>query len=138
MAYQSVYGYEWQGDSLLVARENLLFTFFDIYRDRYDQDPDLELVKKIAEIISWNFFQMDGLKYVLPETCHEEGANPMFDDSLFGEVELVECRGCSKNDPAAHTGRYARIKDWQTNKTIRFVDMLKEQEDAAKSKAKKK
>jgi hypothetical protein len=74
---------------------------------------------------------------VLPETCHEEGANLMFDDSLFGEVDLVECRGCSKNDPAAHTGRYARIKDWQTNKTIRFVDMLKEQESTTKTKAKK-
>ena len=30
-AYQSTYGFEWQGDSLLIARENLLFTFIDYY-----------------------------------------------------------------------------------------------------------
>ena len=27
IAFQSSYGYEWQGDSLLIARENLLYTF---------------------------------------------------------------------------------------------------------------
>ena len=27
IAYKSIYGFEWQGDSLLIARENLLFTF---------------------------------------------------------------------------------------------------------------
>lgn len=29
IAFQSSYGYEWQGDSLLIARENLLYTFID-------------------------------------------------------------------------------------------------------------
>ena len=30
-AMKSTYGYEWQGDSLLIARENILFTFIDYY-----------------------------------------------------------------------------------------------------------
>ena len=30
-AVKSVYGYEWQGDNVLLARENLLFTFSDYY-----------------------------------------------------------------------------------------------------------
>ena len=33
LAFQSTYGYEWQGDSLLLARENLLYTFIDHYDD---------------------------------------------------------------------------------------------------------
>lgn len=32
VAYQNIYGYEWQGDSLLLARESLLQTFFDAIR----------------------------------------------------------------------------------------------------------
>ena len=136
-AYKSVYGYEWQGDSLLVARENLLFTFFDVYRVRYDRDPDLEQVLAITEVISWNFFQMDGLKYVMPETCHEENENPQFDDWLFEPPEKVECQGCAKNNPQAHTGRYARIMDWKTKRSTRFVDMLKAQEKEKKATKKK-
>ena len=132
-AYQSVYGYEWQGDSLLIARENLLFTFFDVYRDRYDRDPDLALVLEIAEIISWNFFQMDGLKYVSPDTCHDDREDWMFEDSLFDEEpETIPCQGCTKNDSKQHTGRYARIMDWQKNKPQRFVEMLKEQKEEKK------
>lgn len=38
-AYQSVYGYEFQGDSLLIARINLLITFVDYMQDRWDRVP---------------------------------------------------------------------------------------------------
>ena len=31
LVFQTTYGYEWQGDSLLLARENLLYTFVDYY-----------------------------------------------------------------------------------------------------------
>ena len=32
-AYQTTYGYEWQGDNLFIARVNLLQTFFDYFED---------------------------------------------------------------------------------------------------------
>lgn len=47
-AFQSVYGFEWQGDSLLIARENLLFSFIDYYTDRFT----VPLIKKLREVIS--------------------------------------------------------------------------------------
>ena len=31
-AFQSIYGFDWQGDSLLLARENMLFSFIDYYK----------------------------------------------------------------------------------------------------------
>ena len=69
IAFQSSYGYEWQGDSLLIARENLLYTFIDYYKDKFKKSPSLKLQKEIAEIIVWNIFQMDGLRYVIPMSC---------------------------------------------------------------------
>jgi type II restriction enzyme len=70
-AFQSSYGYDWQGDNILLVRENLLYTFIDYYEDKFGQIPTQKLNLEIAEIISWNIFQMDGLKYVIPlsNTC---------------------------------------------------------------------
>lgn len=45
-AYQSVYGYEFQGDNLLIARINLLITFVDYMQDRWERiATDVELKK---------------------------------------------------------------------------------------------
>jgi hypothetical protein len=65
-AIQSVYGYEFQGDSLLIARENILFTFIDFYQNRYFKNPTVKELEKIANIISWNIWQMDGIKGIVP------------------------------------------------------------------------
>lgn len=61
-AFQSCYVYEYQGDSLLVARINFLLSFCDYYQERFGSEPDDSLLKIYANIISWNLWQMDGLK----------------------------------------------------------------------------
>lgn len=65
-AYQSIYGYEYQGDNLLLARENLLFTFIDNMHYKFNREPTDKELQQIAYIISWNMWQMDGLKYTAP------------------------------------------------------------------------
>lgn len=45
-AFQSCYGYEWQGDSLLIARINLLLSFVDYYKERWGHNPDDCTLKK--------------------------------------------------------------------------------------------
>ncbi|UTH02872.1 Eco57I restriction-modification methylase domain-containing protein [Macrococcoides canis] len=71
--FQSSYGYEYQGDSLLLARENLLLTFIDYYKNKFEEIPEIKLLRVIAEIISRNVFQMDGLinqvPYALSLSC---------------------------------------------------------------------
>ena len=67
-AYKSSYGFEWNGDSLLIARENLLYTYRDYYFEKWLEEPTYGLFADIAEIISYNLFQMDGLKYIIPLT----------------------------------------------------------------------
>ena len=42
-AYKSSYGFEWNGDSLLLARENSLYTFRDFYISKWHEEPSYEL-----------------------------------------------------------------------------------------------
>ncbi|MCQ2439873.1 MAG: restriction endonuclease subunit M [Oscillospiraceae bacterium] len=119
-AYKSVYGYEYQGDNLLLARENLLLTFMDWVWHREKRNPTSEELREIAEIITWNIFQMDGLKYVVPESCHDEVAGQ---DSLFG-AQMHPCPGCEKNDWRNHNGKYCRIMDWDSGEVIPFTKLL--------------
>ena len=65
-AFKSSYGFEWSGDSLLLARENLLYTYRDYYYAKWLEEPLYGLFEDIAKIISYNVFQMDGLKYIVP------------------------------------------------------------------------
>ena len=65
-AFQSCYGYEYQGDNLLIARINLLMTFYDYYKERFHKEPDDRILKIYANIICWNIWQMDGLKDTVP------------------------------------------------------------------------
>lgn len=68
LAYKHTYGYEWQGDSLLLTRENLYATFTEYFNDKFGKEPSKEDCMEICEIISWNIFQMDGLTFTIPMT----------------------------------------------------------------------
>ena len=65
-AFESSYGYEYQGDNLLIARINLLLTFVDYYKDCWGEEPGKRLLRSIANKIVWNIWQMDGLKNTVP------------------------------------------------------------------------
>ncbi len=130
-AFKASYGYEWQGDNVLLARENLLYTLIDYYEAKFKHPPTLRIQEEFAEIISWNIFQMDGLRYVVPMSCHHESRVIPGELTLFGEtpdtIEKHECEGCKFGRPNKHNGRYAKIMDWNKNKTIKFIDLIKPQ-----------
>ncbi|MBR6049818.1 MAG: restriction endonuclease subunit M [Clostridia bacterium] len=124
VAFQNTYGFDWQGDNVLLARENLLFTFADYYQAKFRMPTTAEMLRKIAEILSWNIWQMDGLKFVIPNSCQNITEAQL---DLFGNIEEAKpCPGCTKNDPYSHTGIYCKIKDWKANKTVKFVSLLKQ------------
>ena len=126
-AFKASYGYDWQGDNVLLARENLLYTLIDYYRAKFKQILKLSVQEEFAEIISWNIFQMDGIRYVVPMSCHHETKVTPAEVTLFWEipekVEKYECEGCKYNRQHKHNGKYVKIMDWEKNKVIRFVDM---------------
>jgi hypothetical protein len=124
IAYQNTYGYEWQGDNLVLAREALLYTFIDYYEAKFGKKPLLKSLMGIAYIVSWNIWQMDGLKGVIPGTCGDKVTEI---PTLFGDIErtVTPCEGCQKDDIKKHNGTYALIKDWSAKKKIRFIDLIK-------------
>ena len=131
-AFKSTYAFEYHGDSLLIAREAMLVTFIENYMQKFEKEPLLESIQNIAYIISWNVWQMDGLKGVIPKTC---GIKTIKTDNLFGEseIETIQCEGCHKENMFKHNGIYCWIKDWnnkvletgQEGQKIRFVDLSK-------------
>lgn len=144
LAVRSTYGFEWAGDNILLARENLLFTVADYYAAKFGDALDMEMLEHFAEIISWNIWQMDGLKAVVPNSCHDykkerQAVTPnLFAAKDFSartlkrsvspcdvdEDERQKCQGCLKDNIDLHNGVYCRIKNWSTGKVLLFKDML--------------
>ena len=127
-AFKASYGYEWQGDNVLLARENLLYTFIDYYEAKFSKRPSLKVQEEFAKVISWNIFQMDGLRYVVPMSCHYESRPISNTSSLFDDipvkVEKHECEGCKYGRLDKHNGRYVKVMDWGKNKTVRLVNVF--------------
>lgn len=111
-AFQSIYGFEFQGDSLLIARENLLATYCDYMKEKLDRYPTEKELLKIATIISWNLWQMDGLTYTIP----------------FQKAQEVDIQ-ISMFNPEEKGESLCIIKDWRAKKTVVFQDLINEGEE---------
>lgn len=132
IAYKNTYAFEWQGDNLLLAREAMLTTFIENFKQQFEKEPSQKNIQIIANIISWNVWQMDGLKGVVPDSCNDE---IKVSEDLFGNKseEIVECKGCKTQNILSHNGIYCLIMDWdksdeekKCNGTkMRFIDLLK-------------
>ena len=68
-ALESVHGFDWQGDSLVLARLNMLATYSAYFQLRFKRELTPEERLATLELASWKLWQMDGLKLVLPESC---------------------------------------------------------------------
>ncbi|MBQ9035327.1 MAG: restriction endonuclease subunit M [Alphaproteobacteria bacterium] len=109
-AFESTYGYEYQGDNLLLARENLLWTFIDYYQQRFGIEPTLVQKKQIANVIAWNVWQMDGLNDTVPFATSEENDNQL---ELFDDL------------PKIYTPMLCKMKDWRSKEIFYFQDLKK-------------
>lgn len=136
-AFKHTYGYEFQGDNLLIARENLFFTYIEYFIDKFNNKdengryipdsngefhvPAYSKLYQISEIISWNLWQMDGLRNVVPNSCSK-----VFETNVNGKQYQVVCPACQKNPKkdSKHIGTYCLIKDWQFDKIIQFRSLI--------------
>ena len=149
-AYQHTYGFEWQGDDLLLTREALLYTFLDIIKEynascsirakesglskedvlSLDSDflelEDFEYIKQICSIISWNIWQMDGLTGCPPYTKPQIEIKKLISiinkqkSSLFEGEKTVDI-----------PKEFCMIMDWTENKITTYAEVYAE---AVKSK----
>lgn len=121
-AVQSIYGYDWQGDNVLLARENILYTFSEHYEYKFTVPAIKKYLIKIAKIVAWNIWQMDGIKFVVPNSCHDEHDAQL---NIFGDIVTNACPGCAANDHSKHNGIYCRIYDWSHNGSVEFYSFIK-------------
>lgn len=113
-AYESVYGYEFQGDNLLLARENLLYTFIENMDYKFSKRPNYDELKNIARTISWNIWQMDGTTNSVP---FSERPSENKQITIF---EWVEDKEISDTEPIP-----CKIFDWRSNNSIEFNEIMK-------------
>lgn len=115
-AFQSVYGYEYQGDNLLIGRINLLVTFVDYFSYRWNRKPSILELRKIANIISWNLWQMDGLTGTVPLGEPEEEIHQYtIFDLMGGIVEEVQKKKTPK----------CKIYDWRARSSVVYESIRK-------------
>ena len=123
-AVQSVYGYELQGDNLLIARVNILCTVEEHMVQRWKQKPEKTWLEKLCNVIAWNLWQMDGIKgcVPVPPTPTEEQLSlfPSLREqaNLFGETE--------------HSEISCRLFDWRADRSIRYQTLREKGSKAMK------
>lgn len=111
-AFQATYGYEFQGDNVLIARVNLLMTFEEYLYDRWKRKPTEKEYQTITNIICWNIWQMDGLTGTIPY-CKAEEDEPQMTFVLPGEEPAAD-------SAVENTQPKCRIFDWRRENSIEF------------------
>lgn len=86
-ALQSSYGFEFQGDNLLLGRVNVLMTFAEYYEARFHRCAKEKLLHRVVNIISWNLWQMDGLTGTIPYSAPKP---QIIQYSLFDPPDEIE------------------------------------------------
>lgn len=108
-ALEATYGYEYQGDNLLIARINVLRAFAEAMQDAWDKLPSEEEAQQAAKIISWNIWQMDGLKGTVPsDKAVGDAVQMSFLADIFDDVEEAQ---------------YCMIYDWRAKKSQTYISM---------------
>ena len=113
-AFEACYGYEYQGDNVLIARSNLLLTFLDYYEERWERKPDGKLLDQLANKIAWNIWQMDGLKDTVPlGKPYEE----------FRQLTLFDTFGLEDEGENVLEAVPCRIFNWRSKSSLKFMDI---------------
>ena len=112
-AFQSSYGFEYQGDSLLIARINCIMTFYDYYVDRWNEEPDVKSLKHIANIISWNIWQMDGFTDTVPLGKPQEKIHQMTLFEFLGE----------KSTQKKQIAPLCKIQNWRAKRPVIYREL---------------
>lgn len=136
-ALRATYGFEYQGDNLLIARINVLETFAEHLRDRWGSDPEQDELEQAAWIVSWNFWQMNGFTDAVPtnkmgaevestlgtfEEPEPESIQPsLFDlfDGVFPDEKTEE----TKEEESKETVPLCVIYDWQNGEPFEFATL---------------
>lgn len=113
-AFQVTYGFEFQGDNVLIARVNLLMTFEEYLQARWEREPTEAEWEKLINIIAWNIWQMDGLSGTIPYGTAEEEFQQM---DLFGMLTPAPDAKEENRQPNC------RIFNWTGDRSVEFMSL---------------
>ncbi|MEY8404774.1 Eco57I restriction-modification methylase domain-containing protein [Oscillospiraceae bacterium 44-34] len=108
-AFGATYGYEFQGDNLLISRVNLLMTFEEYLWERWRRKPTRREHEKAANIIAWNIFQMDGLRGTIPYGTAEE------------ELQEIDWFGMLDSDTEKETQPRCLVHNWTGGGSVEYL-----------------
>lgn len=136
-ALKASYGFEYQGDNLLLARINVFETFCEHLYERWGVGISDKEMDQVAWIVSWNFWQMNGLTCAVPTNKmdaiaqstlfgYEEPAPEPLQPSLFDlldESSFDKSTQEEKEEESDETVPFCIIYDWQDNEPFEFQVM---------------
>ena len=121
-AVESIYGYEFQGDSLLLARENILYSYIDYYKQRFAEAPNLKNLHVISHVISWNIWQMDGLNYAVPYCEVNVGPWQMTIFDYMADSDAAYYDYSALKDTKGQA--LCKIRDWRSKETLLYKTLV--------------
>ncbi len=116
-AVKCIYAYDFQGDNVLLARENILLALVESYKEKFKEDLTQNVAKEVSEILSWNIWQMDGMKLVVPFSCET------LRDLDGKSTGLISCKACLTGK-GRHSGKHCKIMDWEKDLVIEFSSLI--------------
>ena len=109
-AFEATYGFDLQGDNVLLARENLLASFDDHSELRPGGLPASGTRQAVANVISWNIFQMDGRTFEAPCASRPAAQMSLFENETEAqETEPIPCV----------------IYDWRARRPVEYRTLLR-------------
>lgn len=111
-AFEASYGYEYQGDNVLLARINLLMTFIEYYEERWGQKPGAKILRQVANKIAWNIWQMDGLKDTVP-------LGKPYEEYQFMDLFNNDSKASETTDDSREAVP-CKIYDWRRDNSVLF------------------
>lgn len=110
-AFHATYGYEFQGDNVLIARVNLLMTFEEYLLNRWKRKPTISEYGKLITVIVWNIWQMDGLQGTIPYGSAEEE---------FRQFNLFEFLGEMPESDKENKQPRCRVYNWLGGGSVEY------------------
>ena len=136
-ALKASYGFEYQGDNLLLARINVFETFCEHLHERWGMGITDDELDQAAWIVSWNFWQMNGFTCAVPtnkmdavaqstlfgfeEPVPEPLQPTLFD--LLDESSFDKSTQQEKEEESGETVPFCITYDWQENEPFEFQVM---------------
>lgn len=138
-ALRATYGYEYQGDNLILARINVLETLVEHCIERWGEQPSDSEIAQAAKVVSWNLWQMDGRTCAIPSGEPAAAVQPSLFELAKPEPEqmsmldlLDDWAEPEQEEPAGESVPLCVIYNWEANEPVVFASLKSKEQQMKK------